>query len=207
MPTALIIVDPQLDFCPGGSLAVAGGDEVMPVINRLRQQLKPDMVVITQDWHPADHTSFADNNPGEELFKHRADGQMMWPAHCVQGTEGAKIHPALTVLPSDIIIKKGTLKDVDSYSAFGSGEVVREVGKALKMKEETPLASILNAAGVTDVWVVGLALDYCVAATAKDAVILGLRTTVLRKATRAVGGAAAAAKVEKELLNWGVHVE
>jgi nicotinamidase/pyrazinamidase len=207
MPNALIIVDPQVDFCPGGSLAVAGGDEVMPVINRLRQELKPDMVVITQDWHPADHTSFASNNPGEELFKPRADGQMMWPAHCVQGTEGAKIHPALTVLPSDIIIKKGTLKDVDSYSGFGSGEMERVVGKLLKMKEETPLAPILSAAGITDVWVVGLALDYCVAATAKDAALLGLRTTVLREATRAVGGATEVAKVEKELLNWGVMVE
>jgi nicotinamidase/pyrazinamidase len=207
MPRALIIVDPQVDFVPGGALAVAGGDEVMPVINRLRQDLKPHMVVITQDWHPADHTSFADNNPGEQLFVPRADGQMMWPRHCVQGTEGAKIHPELSVLPSDIIIKKGTLKDVDSYSAFGSGEVVREVGKGLKMKEETLLASILSAAGITDVWVVGLALDYCVAATAKDAVILGLRTTVLREATRAVGGATEVAKVEKELLNWGVMVE
>jgi nicotinamidase/pyrazinamidase len=206
MRTALIIVDPQVDFCPGGSLAVAGGDEIMPVINELRKELKPDVVVITQDWHPADHTSFASNNPGEELFKPRADGQMMWPAHCVQGTEGAKIHPALEVLPSDIIIKKGTMNDVDSYSAFGSGEAVREVGKPLKMKEETPLASILAFEGVTDVWVVGLAFDYCVAATAKDAALLGLRTTVLRRATHAVSEESAV-KAGEEMRELGVIIE
>jgi nicotinamidase/pyrazinamidase len=212
MRTALIIVDPQVDFCSpsggvGGALAVAGGDEIMPVINELRKELKPDVVVITQDWHPADHTSFASNNPGETLFKLRADdGQMMWPVHCVQGTEGAKIHPALEVLPSDIMIKKGTLKDVDSYSAFGSGETVREIGKPLKMKEETALASILAFEGVTDVWVVGLAFDYCVAATAKDSAILGMRTTVLRKATQAVSEDSAV-KAGEEMRALGVIIE
>ncbi len=205
MALALIIVDPQLDFCPGGSLAVAGGDEVMPVINKLRASLKPNLVIITQDWHPADHTSFAANNPGAELFKTRADGQMMWPTHCVQGSEGAKFHPGLTREVGDIIIQKGTLKDVDSYSAFGSADAVREVGKAVKMREETPLAKILAASNVEEVYVVGLAFDYCVAATAKDAAILGMRTIVIREATRAVSEESAK-KAESEMLALGVTI-
>ena len=198
MPTALIIVDPQVDFCPGGALAVAGGDEVMPVINEIRKRLNPAVTVITQDWHPANHTSFADNNPGEELFKPRADGQMMWPRHCVQYTPGAEFHPALEMRSSDRIIQKGTLTSVDSYSGFGA-----EPAADKTRLERTDLERILVAAGVRTVYVVGLAFDYCVAATAKDAVALGFTTIVVRNATRAVA-ADSAAKAEAEMRAAGV---
>lgn len=200
MATALIIVDPQNDFCPGGALAVEGGDQVMPVINRLRRDLRPDMVVITQDWHPGDHTSFADNNPGEELFKPRADGQMMWPRHCVQGSKGAEVHPNLVVRATDHFVRKGAKAEVDSYSGFGS-EPLPKGGR----KESTGLYLILRRAGVKTVYVVGLAFDYCVAATAKDAVAAGFKTTVVRNATRAVNPASAAI-AEAEMLTAGVKI-
>jgi nicotinamidase/pyrazinamidase len=187
MPTALIIVDVQRDFCAGGALAVADGDAVVPVINQLRETLRPDLVVLTQDWHPADHTSFIDNNPGETLFKVRPDGQMMWPRHCVQDSEGASWHAGLTVLPTDVVIQKGLLAGVDSYSGFGS-----QPGRDGSRAEQTALGRILLDAGITDVVVVGLAFDYCVAATAKDAAFLGFRTKVIRAATRAVAAASAA---------------
>jgi nicotinamidase/pyrazinamidase len=205
MPTALIIVDPQLDFCPGGALAVAGGDEVMPVINRIREQLRPSFVAMTKDWHPYDHISFVDNNPGSVLFTKRADGQMMWPAHCVQGSRGAQFHPALLQKPTDVLIQKGTLKDVDSYSGFGSEGSIVAVGEALRMRESTPLARLLDEAHITEVYVVGLAFDYCVAATAKDSAICGYRTTVIRNATRAVS-ADSAAVAEAEMLAAGVQI-
>jgi nicotinamidase/pyrazinamidase len=208
MPTALIIVDPQLDFCPlplAGALAVSGGDEVMPVINRIREQLRPDFVAITKDWHPAHHTSFADNNPGERVFMKREDGQMMWPRHCVQGSRGAEFHPGLVRKPTDHIIQKGTHPLVDSYSGFGSQGSIVAVGEALRMKESTPLARLLDDAKVTEVYVVGLAFDYCVAATAKDSVLAGYRTTVIRNATRAVA-ADSAACAEVEMLAVGVTI-
>ncbi len=200
MSTALIIVDPQVDFCPGGTLAVDGGDQVMPLINELRKILLPDAVVITQDWHPADHTSFADNNPGETLFKPRADGQMMWPRHCVHRTPGAEFHPALKVLPEDRIIQKGYICGVDSYSGFGSEPAAN--GTRL---ERTDLEKILRAWEIKTVYVVGLAFDYCVAATAKDAAAAGFKTTVIRKATRPVA-AESAAKAEAEMRAAGVTI-
>jgi nicotinamidase/pyrazinamidase len=196
MSTALIVVDVQNDFCPGGALAVAGGDQVVPIINALRKKLRPDLVVFTQDWHPADHTSFADNNPGETPFKPRADGQMMWPRHCVQGTKGADFHPALRVLPEERIIQKGLIWTVDSYSGFGSED---------KNLERTALQRMLQDTGVKTVYVVGLAFDYCVAATAKDAAALGYTTIVIRNATRPVA-AESAAKAEAEMLKAGVII-
>lgn len=201
MPTALIIVDVQRDFCAGGALAVPDGDAVVPIINRLRKTLKPDLVVRTADWHPADHTSFVTNNPGEKLFVPRADGQMMWPAHCIQGSAGAEWHMDLDVPPTDVVIYKGRNADVDSYSGFGSAP--RSDGGR---SEQTALGRILLDAGITDVVVVGLAFDYCVAATAKDAAALGFRTKVIRKATRAVA-AASAADAEVDLKAAGVTVE
>jgi nicotinamidase/pyrazinamidase len=196
MSTALIVVDVQNDFCPGGALAVAGGDQVVPVINELRKKLKPNLVVFTQDWHPADHTSFADNNPGETLFKQRADGQMMWPRHCVQDTKGAEFHLDLVVNPQDPIIKKGTKAAVDSYSGFGAED---------KTLERTPLERIFCNTNVKQVYVVGLAFDYCVTATAKDAAALGYTTVVIRNATRPVA-AESAAKAEAEMLKAGVII-
>ena len=180
---ALIIVDVQNDFCEGGALAVGGADAIIPIINRMRDTLKPSRVVLTQDWHPANHTSFVGNNPGETLFQPRttpdADGshQMMWPAHCVQGTRGAEFHPALERRLDDILIQKGKRADTDSYSGFGAED---------KSKENTDLEVILDACGIDSVVIVGLAFDYCVMATAKDAVKAGFHTTIVMEGTRAV---------------------
>ena len=200
MSTALIVVDVQNDFCPGGSLAVTDGDKVVPVINELRKTLKPDLVILTRDWHPTNHTSFAQNNPGETLFKPRADGQMMWPTHCVMNSKGARFHPDLIVEPENPIVYKGTNKSVDSYSGFGSEPAAD--GSRL---EVTNLDRILRNVDTKNVYVVGLAFDYCVAATAKDAAGLGFKTTVIRNATRSVAPESAA-KAEAEMRAAGVKI-
>lgn len=208
MSKALIIVDVQNDFCEGGALAVPGANAIIPEINELRETLKPDLVVLTQDWHPADHTSFITNNPGEELFKPRKaaddDGthQMMWPVHCVQGSKGAEFHPDLRVLPTDRIIQKGCKADVDSYSGFGSAEF-KTHGIWLRA-EETELEDILRSAGITEVYVVGLAFDYCVAATAKDAVDFGYKTTIITNCTASVAPETAVT-ASAELIKVGVE--
>ena len=152
---ALIMVDVQNDFCPGGALAVTEGDQVVPVLNRLMPRF--ETVVATQDWHPADHRSFTAQG-GE------------WPAHCVAGTPGADLHPALQQGPIDLVVHKATQAGQEAYSGF----------------DGTDLAEQLRARGVRRVFVGGLALDYCVDATALDAARAGFETYVVRDATRAV---------------------
>ena len=196
MKTALILVDIQNDFCPGGPLAVAEGDQIVPIVNSLRESLQPDVVALTQDWHPADHTSFITNNPGETVYKPRADGQMMWPNHCEQFTNGAMWHPALTVLSTDYIAQKGMNKDVDSYSGFGAED---------KSLERTELEYILRKNSITRVVVVGLAYDYCVSATAKDSAALGFETIVVKSATRSIA-ADTVAKETQAMLDAGVKI-
>ena len=182
----LIGVDLQNDFCAGGALAVNDGDATVPYFNELRKSLKPDLVVLTQDFHPSDHISFVRNNPGAQLFTVH-NGQMMWPAHCEQGTHGAEFHPALERDGTELIIQKGLNRAVDSYSGFGSeGAVTGKCGAEDKNKERTALEAELRARGITKVYVVGLAYDYCVAATAKDAAALGFETIVLKDGCRAV---------------------
>lgn len=175
----LIGVDLQNDFCAGGALAVNDGDATVPYFNELRKTLKPDLVVLTQDFHPSDHISFVRNNPGAQLFTVH-NGQMMWPAHCEQGTHGADFHPALERDGTELIIQKGLNRTVDSYSGFGSE------GAPEDKKERTALEAELRARGITKVYIVGLAYDYCVAATAKDAAALGFETIVLKDGCRAV---------------------
>ena len=160
---ALIVVDVQNDFCPGGALAVAGGDQVVTVLNRLMPRF--ETVVATQDWHPADHRSFAARG-GE------------WPEHCVAGTPGAELHPGLDQGPIDIRIRKAMMSESEAYSAF----------------DGTDLAAQLRARGVRRVFVGGLALDYCVDATARDAALAGFETYVVTDATRAVFPETSAAK-------------
>jgi nicotinamidase/pyrazinamidase len=155
---ALILVDIQNDFCPGGSLAVREGDRVVPVVNELQKQF--DLVVATKDWHPAGHSSF----------------ETLWPPHCVQGTAGAEFVPALDTTRIARTFLKGTDMDVDSYSGFFDNEHRRATG----------LGDYLKAQGVTDVVIVGLATDYCVKFTALDALQLGFHTTVVRDACRGV---------------------
>lgn len=175
---ALILVDIQNDFCPGGALAVADGDAVVAAANALMQQ--HDLVVATQDWHPADHRSFAVNQGGHQAYDViDLDGlpQVLWPAHCVQWTGGALFHPALDTRRIACVFPKGTDRAVDSYSGFFDNA----------RRHSTGLADWLRARSVDEVGIVGLATDYCVKATAIDAAELGFRTRVHRHACRGVG--------------------
>ncbi|MCK6488073.1 MAG: bifunctional nicotinamidase/pyrazinamidase [Planctomycetes bacterium] len=178
MTTALILVDIQNDFCPGGALAVPKGDEVVAAANRLITAT--DLVVATQDWHPADHGSFAANHPGKAPFTLAELGglpQVLWPAHCVQWSAGALFHPGLDTRRIARVFPKGTDAGIDSYSGFFDN------GR----RKATGLGGWLKAQGVDAVLVCGLATDYCVKATAIDAVGLGFRTTVAEDACRGVG--------------------
>lgn len=174
---ALILVDIQNDFLPGGALAVPDGDKVIPVANKL-QPFFP-LVVATQDWHPADHGSFAASHPGKKVFEQiELNGlpQTLWPTHCVQNTRGAEL---ATGLKRDRIAKvfpKGTDAGIDSYSGlFDNGH-----------RKSTGLGEWLKAKGVTEVYVCGLATDYCVKFTALDAVQFGLKTYLIEDASRGV---------------------
>lgn len=174
---ALIIVDVQKDFCKNGNLAVPQGDDVVPVINEL--QKKYEVVVATQDFHPQNHGSFASNNEGKkpgDMGKLGGLDQVMWPDHCVQGTDGVKFHDQLETSKIMKVFPKGTNPKIDSYSGFFDNDKKTSTGMGEWLKEE----------GVKKVFVVGLALDYCVKATALDAKRLGFETVVLVHATRAV---------------------
>lgn len=184
---ALIVIDVQVDFCPGGALAVAGGDEIVPRINALMQEVP--VTVLTQDWHPEDHASFADNHPGAAPFSQVEmpyGPQTLWPAHCIWGSPGAAFHPQLAVDPADLIIRKGFRPQIDSYSAFFENDRTTPTG----------LAGYLRERGITDLTFVGLALDYCVAWSAMDAARLGFSARVLQGACRAIdlNGSLAAAQ-------------
>ena len=174
---ALIVVDVQNDFCPGGSLAVSGGDRVAPYINSIRGNYP--LVVFSQDWHPAAHKSFCSNNPGTEVgqfIKLGGQDQTMWPDHCVQNTAGAEFRQDLDMAAGDPVVRKGELVEVDSYSAFYDND----------HQHETGLRELLQTRGVTEVDVAGLATDYCVKFTVLDALKLGFGVTVLREGCRAV---------------------
>jgi len=175
---ALVVVDVQNDFCPGGALAVAEGDAVVPVINRLLPRFP--LVVATQDWHPPGHASFASSHPGHaplEVIELDGIEQVLWPDHCVQGTAGADFHPALERTPLRAIIRKGTDPRVDSYSAFRDNH----------REHPTGLASLLRELGVGHVVIVGLTTDYCAATSARDALELGFKAEIWLPATRPVG--------------------
>ena len=174
---ALLLVDIQNDFCPGGALAVPRGDEVVAVANRLAPRFP--VVVATQDWHPANHGSFAANNPGKQPYDSGLLGglpQVMWPAHCVQESAGAAFHPALDRARIQQVFPKGTDPAIDSYSGFFDN------GK----RKSTGLGDWLRAHDVDEVVVLGLATDYCVRATALDAAGLGFAVTLVEDGCRAV---------------------
>ena len=174
---ALIVIDPQNDFCPGGALAVAGGDEIMPRINDMIGDF--DLVVLTQDWHPAGHSSFASSHSGADPFtvtEMPYGPQVLWPDHCIQGSDGALFHPALNTDRADAIIRKGMNPAVDSYSAFFENDKVTATG----------LAGFLNGRGCTDLTMVGLATDYCVAWSALDGAAQGFKVDVILPACRAI---------------------
>jgi nicotinamidase/pyrazinamidase len=175
--SALIIVDVQNDFCPGGSLAVTDGDQVIGVINRLAPRYP--LVVATKDWHPRDHISFASCHPGHKVLDTitvNYGKQVLWPDHCVQATHGAQFHPHLDQTRLHVVLHKGTRSELDSYSAFAEND----------HRTTTGLDAWLGAMGVRTVYVTGLAEDFCVLATALDAVRLGFATVVVSDATRAV---------------------
>ena len=175
---ALILVDIQNDFLPGGALAVPRGDEVLPVANRLSSRF--DLVVATQDWHPADHGSFAANHPGKkpgDVVDLHGLRQILWPVHCVQDTPGAAFAPGLDVSRVARVFQKGTDPAIDSYSGFFDNGHRRATG----------LGDYLRARGVSEIFVMGLATDYCVNFTALDAVRrLGLRSTLIEDGSRGV---------------------
>ena len=175
--TVLIIVDAQYGFMPGGGLAVADGDAIVPVINRIVPRFAN--VVLTQDWHPADHISFAANHPGRAPFETITlpyGEQVLWPTHCVQGTRDAALHDDLRVPQAQLIIRKGFHRDVDSYSAFMEAD----------RRTSTGLAAYLKARGITKLYLCGLATDYCVAWSAQDARAAGFEATVIEDACRAI---------------------
>ena len=175
--TALIIVDAQYGFMPGGGLAVADGDAIVPVINRIAPRFAN--VVLTQDWHPADHISFAANHPGRAPFETITlpyGEQVLWPTHCVQGTRDAALHDDLRVPQAQLIIRKGFHRDVDSYSAFMEAD----------RRTSTGLAAYLKARGISKLYLCGLATDYCVAWSALDARAAGFEATVIEDACRAI---------------------
>ena len=174
---ALIVVDVQNDFCPGGRLAVQKGDEVVPVINALAQRF--ENVALTQDWHPAGHQSFATSHPGKKPFDSivLAYGeQILWPDHCVQGGDGAALHKDLSVPHAQLVVRKGFRREVDSYSAFLEAD----------RRSRTGLEGYLKERGVKRVFVCGLATDFCVAWTALDARKLGFTAAVVEDACRAI---------------------
>jgi len=173
----LLLIDLQYDFMPGGALAVAHGDEVVPVANRLAQGFAH--VVLTQDWHPAAHVSFAANHAGRQPFETVAlpyGEQVLWPTHCVQGTPGAALHRDLDVPHARAVIRKGHHVDVDSYSAFLEADRTTPTG----------LAGYLRDTGAKRVYCAGLATDYCVAWSALDARAAGFETVLIEDASRAI---------------------
>ena len=176
-PRALLVIDVQNDFCPGGSLAVEAGDEVVPVINRLLPGFP--LVVATQDWHPRDHVSFASSHPGRKpLDVVDAGGipQVLWPDHCVQGTPGADLHPRLDSARVGLLLRKGMRTGLDSYSAFFEND----------HRTDTGLRHYLKGMGVREIVLCGLATDYCVLSSAIDARRLGFRVSLLTDACRGV---------------------
>lgn len=191
----LLVMDVQYDFMPGGALAVPHGDEVVPVINRLAAAF--DHVVLTQDWHPAGHASFASSHTGKRPFETKTlpyGEQVMWPDHCVQQTHGAALHADLCIPHARMVIRKGHHMNVDSYSAFLEADRVTRTG----------LAGYLSEHGVRRVFCVGLATDYCVAWSALDARAAGFEAVVIEDACRAIDLDGSLAAAWRDLAAAGV---
>jgi len=171
---ALIIIDIQNDFLPGGALPVNNGNDVIPVINKLQNHF--DLVVATQDWHPADHKSFASMHAGKKVFDEiLLDGmpQVLWPDHCVQETNGAQFSPLLRTKKIEAIFRKGMNKNIDSYSGFFDNGKIKATG----------MGAYLSGRDVSEIYVTGLAADYCVYFTASDGLELGFKSTIISDAT------------------------
>jgi nicotinamidase/pyrazinamidase len=193
--SVLLVIDVQNDFCPGGALAVAGGDSVIPVIHRIAPRF--EHIILTQDWHTQHHASFASAHPGKKPFDQielSYGMQTLWPDHCVQGTRGADFQPALHLPQAEIILRKGFRPQIDSYSAFFENDRTTPTG----------LAGYLRERGLTRVFLAGLAYDYCVGYSALDARRLGFEAIVIRDACRAIDLNGSVAAIETEFAQAGV---
>ena len=190
---ALIVVDVQNDFCPGGALPVPGGDAVIPVILSVARRF--EHVLLTQDWHPRGHCSFASSHPGRKPFDlDPVTGERLWPDHCVQGTHGADLHPALQLRRAELILRKGFRREVDSYSAFFENDHTTPTG----------LAGYARERGFRRFFFAGLAYDFCVGFSALDARRCGLDAVVIRDACRGIDADGSVAAMEAELARAGV---
>ena len=193
----LLVVDVQNDFCPGGALAVEGGDEVIPVIHRIAPHF--EHIILTQDWHPPGHHSFACAHAGKcpfEQVRVSYGEQTLWPDHCVQSTPGAEFHPELKLARAELILRKGFRPEIDSYSAFFENDHATTTG----------LNAYLRERGLKRVFLAGLAYDYCVGFSALDARRLGFPVIIIRDACRAIDLNGSVAAIEKELAAAGVEL-
>lgn len=200
--TAFVIVDPQNDFCPGGNLAVGSGDAIMPLVNRLKKHFS--LSVITQDWHPAGHKSFASAHEGKAPFTTTETSygtQVLWPDHCVQGSKGADFHAGLDIDPQDLVLRKGTNPDIDSYSAFFENDRTTQP----RFDDGQSFAEKMKAKGIRKLVFSGLAFDYCVGWNAFDAKQEGFDVTVVFDATRSIAPDTEKAMLEK-LQQAGVKI-
>ncbi len=192
---ALLVVDVQNDFCPGGRLAVEAGDSVIQPI--LKVAARFEHVILTQDWHPPGHHSFASAHAGKKPFERiqlSYGDQTLWPDHCVQGTRGAEFHPDLRLLQAELILRKGFRPEIDSYSAFFENDRTTPTG----------LAGYLRERGLKRVFIVGLAYDYCVGYSALDAQRLGFSAVVIRDACRAIDLNGSVESIERQFAETGV---
>ena len=205
---ALGIIDMQADFCSGGKLMVTGAEEIIGPINRLRHLFKSMPTFVSLDMHPPDHVSFASTHAVKEYTKltvsntmrdgtNKTVEQAMWPTHCVKGSHGSTLHPDVVILPDDFMIEKGTLKEVESYSAFGD--------EFQNSYENTGLLPWLKTRDITDVILVGVATDYCVANTAYDALRLGFTVHIISSCTRGVAADTTAVAISN-IINYGTNV-
>ena len=193
--SVLLVIDVQNDFCPGGSLAVNGGDEIVPLINKLA--IEYAHVVLTQDWHPQGHSSFASQHAGRAPFTQIEmpyGPQTLWPDHCIIGSSGAEFHKGLNLPHAELIIRKGFRQAIDSYSAFFEND----------HKTPTGLGGYLKERGFTHITCVGLAFDYCVRYSAEDAIKLGFHVDVIEAATRAIDLDGSAAATKKSFAARGI---
>ncbi|MEQ8525300.1 bifunctional nicotinamidase/pyrazinamidase [Gracilimonas sp.] len=194
---ALVMVDIQNDFCPGGALAVPGGDEIIQPTNNLLSEF--DCIVQTQDWHPQDHLSFASNHEGKEPYETIEldyGEQVLWPDHCVQGSEGAAFHPDLETNASQVVVRKGFRKHIDSYSAFFEND----------NETVTGLHGFLQERGVDELFVVGLATDFCVKWTVLDGLKLGYKINLVEDAVRGIDLNGSVDKAMQEMKDAGVNL-
>jgi nicotinamidase/pyrazinamidase len=195
--TVLLLIDIQNDFCRGGALEVPQADEVIAVVNRLGQKFQH--IVLTQDWHPPGHESFASTHEGHKPYDVIAapyGQQTLWPDHCIQGTQGAQLHPSLDVPRAQLVVRKGYRREIDSYSAFYEND----------HRTPTGLGGYLREIGISRVFVAGLAFDFCVRYSAEDARREGLEVTVIEDACRGIDANGSIEDTRRSFARAGIHL-